>query len=147
MLSLHVPNSYAHSDFAQHWVPLNFGVALFRCAFIVQFGLRRSRFTAVALLPSGSPFWDPGSHGDLFQSLGPIRSPFSILGLKTREKLVQSPSYVDYLITCFNESHASLSVKVSSVLKNSLFQGITSFRSIFQIYDFLGPHFGCRGSQ
>ena len=41
--------------------------------------------------------------------------------------------------TSFNESHASLSVKVSSVLKNSLFQGITSFRSICQIYAFWVP--------
>ena len=45
--------------------------------------------TISALLPNG----------DLFQSLSPIRSPFSILGLRTREKSVQPPSNVDYLIT------------------------------------------------
>ena len=34
--------------------------------------------------------------------LDPIRSPCSILGLWTREKSVQPPSNVDYLITCVN---------------------------------------------
>ena len=31
----------------------------------------------VALLPSGSPFGDPGPHGDLFQFLGPQKVPIS----------------------------------------------------------------------
>ena len=42
-------------------------------------------------------FWVP-----IRSPLGPIRSPFSILGLRTREKSVQPPSNVDYLITCDN---------------------------------------------
>ena len=46
--------------------------------------------TISALLPNGSP----GPHGDLFQSLSPIRSPFSILGLRTRGKSVQLLSNV-----------------------------------------------------
>ena len=52
----------------------------------------------------GSPFGDLGPHGDLFQSLGPHRVPlgphFLFLGFRTREKSVQPPSNVDYLITC-----------------------------------------------
>ena len=51
------------------------------------------------LLPRGSPFGDPGPHGDLFQIWVPI---FSILSLRTREKSVQPPSSVDHLITCDN---------------------------------------------
>ena len=30
---------------------------------------------AASLLPSGSPFGDPGPHGDLFQFLGPQKVP------------------------------------------------------------------------
>ena len=56
-------------------------------------GIRRD---SMALLPRGSPFGDPGPHGDLFQILGPhffFKVPiFSILGLRTREKSVQPPS-------------------------------------------------------
>ena len=44
-----------------------------------------SKVTTNSLLPSGSPFGDPGPHGDLFQFLGPQkvpiffpRSPFSL---------------------------------------------------------------------
>ena len=33
-----------------------------------------------ALLPSGSPFGDPGPHGDLFQFLGPQKVPIFFQG-------------------------------------------------------------------
>ena len=79
--------------------------------------------------PKWVPIWGPGSPWGPFSvfgsPLGPHRVPlgphFLFLSFRTREKSVQPPSNVDYLITCdnttrFNESHASLSVKVSSIL-------------------------------
>ena len=90
-------------------------------------------------------FWVP-----IRSPLGPIRSPFSILGLRTREKSVQPPSNVDYLITCDNtefiqykwHKHCALNDDTPLWIffqKKSLFQRITSFRSIFQIYAFWVP--------
>ena len=84
----------------------------------------------VTLLPNGSPFGSPGPHGDLFQILGPqkvpifSRSPLSPFQAEERAKS-QSSHYllnVDHLNACddktsFNESHASLSMKLSFVLK------------------------------
>ena len=84
-----------------------------------------------ALLPSGSPFGNPGSHGDLFQFLGPQkvpisfpRSPFSTFQAEECAKSRSShcPLNFDHLNTCndktsLNEYHASLSVKLNFVLE------------------------------
>ena len=84
-----------------------------------------------ALLPSGSPFGDPGPHGDLFQFLGPQkvpisfpRSPFSLFQAEERAKSQSSHCLlnVDHLNTCddktsLNEYHASLSVKLNFLLE------------------------------
>ena len=96
--------------------------------------------------PKWVPIWGPGSPWGPFSVFGSPLGPhrvtlgphFLFLSFRTREKSVEPPSNVAYLITCkntnyFYESHASLSVKVD-FRKNSLFQWITSFRSIFQIY-------------
>ena len=74
-----------------------------------------------SLLPSGSPFGDPGPHGDLFQFLGPQkvpiffpRSPFSLFQAEERAKSQSSHCLlnVDHLNTSddktsLNEYHAS----------------------------------------
>ena len=100
-----------------------------------------------ALLPNGSPFGDLGPHGDLFQSLGPHRVPlgphFLFLSFRTREKSVQPPSYVDFLITCkntnyFYESHASLSVKVD-FRKTHYFNELPHFGQFFKYTLFGSP--------
>ena len=84
----------------------------------------------IPLLPSGSPFGDPGPHGDLFQFLGPQkvpisfpRSPFSPFQAEERAKSQSSHCLlnVDHLNTCddktsLNEYHASLSVKLNFLL-------------------------------
>merc|ERR1719391_1998027 len=81
----------------------------------------------MALLPPGSPFGDPGPHGDLFQFLGPPkvpiffpRSPFSLFQAEERAKSHSSHCLlnVDHFNTCddktsLNEQHASLSVKLN----------------------------------
>ena len=82
---------------------------------------------ADTLLPRGSPFGDPGPHGDLFQFLGPQKvpiffpgSPFSLFQAEERAKSHSSHCLlnVDHLNTCddktsLNEHHASLSVKLN----------------------------------
>ena len=65
--------------------------------------------TRCTLLPRGSPFGDPGPHGDLFQFLGPQkvpisfpRSPFSPFQAEERAKSQSSHCLlnVDHLNTC-----------------------------------------------
>ena len=81
----------------------------------------KARKVKQALLPKGSPFGDPGSHGDLFSDFGSPKGPnfYSkppLSPFHTEEcAKSQSSHYLlnfDHLNTCddktsFNESHAA----------------------------------------
>ena len=96
-------------------------------------------------------FWVP-----IRSPLGPIRSPFSILGLRTREKSVQPPSNIDYLITCDNtefiqykwHKHCALNDEhLCEYFFKQIFISTNYLVSVnFSNIRFLGPHFCCRGS-
>ena len=63
----------------------------------------KARKVKQALLPKGSPFGDPGSHGDLFQILGPKRFPFfsrSPFSIKAEERAKGQSSH--YLLNVDN---------------------------------------------
>ena len=91
--------------------------------------------------------------GQFGSPLAPIRSPFSLLVLKNAwsHHLMWTIWLFVITQTSFNESHASLLVKLSSVIKNIqmlqyygqqksfVFQWTTLFRSICQIYAFWVP--------
>ena len=77
-------------------------------------------WNVLALLPSGSPFGDPGPHGDLFQFLGPhffSRSPFS---------LFQAEECAIILVICilkgeFSETNYSMKMAQTCVPNDATF--------------------------
>ena len=107
----------------------------------------------MALLPHGSPFGDPGPHGDLFQILGPHWVPiffkvpiFSNSGLRTRENSVQPPSNVDHLIIqCKWHKHCALNEDTLCLCEYFLFKKkLASSMNLlvsvnFEIYAFWVP--------
>ena len=65
--------------------------------------------TGLALLPSGSPFGEPGTHGDLFQIFGPqkvtiffSRSALSLFQTEARAKSESSHYLLNVDKTSFN---------------------------------------------
>ena len=112
-LNIQVPSVKKCSSFArffllQNWARLKNGQHC-RWSWLM-------RWTRITLLPSGSPFWYPGPHGDLFQILGPqkvrifSRSPFSPFQAEECAKS-QSSHYllnVDNLNTCDDKTSFNL---------------------------------------
>ena len=89
-----------------------------------------------ALLPSGSPFGDPGPHGDLFQFLGPQKVPIFFKGphfvyFRLKNALKVGASTTNYMWTIWkgefsetrlvNENGTNLCTKLSHILWKCFF--------------------------
>ena len=113
----------------------------------------------VGTAPTWVPIWRPGSPWGPFSVFGSPLAPMFYFRLKNAcsHHLMWTIWLLVRTQTSFNESHASLSVKVSSVIKNIqileyfcqkkvfFLQWITLFWSIFQIYAFWVPISAVKG--